>query len=70
MMLTESELRNLTGRRQKTCQVQVLRFMGIEHKIRPDGSVAVLAAHVEQLFGVKEPGQRKVKNAEPNWSAI
>ena len=70
MWLNQTEIVELTGRRQKSCQVDVLRFMGIEHKIRPNGSVAVLKAHVEQSFGMREPNQKKAKIAEPNWSAI
>jgi len=70
MMLTESDLRNLTGRRKKSCQIKALRFMGIEHKIRPDGSVAVLKAHIDQSFGVRTPKQKQAKLIEPNWAAI
>jgi hypothetical protein len=70
MWLNQIEIAELTGRRQKASQIGVLRFMGIEHKIRPDGSVAVLKAHVEQSFGVRAPNQKKAKIAEPNWSAI
>jgi hypothetical protein len=44
--------------------------MGIEHKIRPDGSVAVLKAHIDQSFGVRTPKQKQAKLIEPNWAAI
>lgn len=50
-LLTAAEVRALTGRIQRSAQVVALRFMGIEHRVRPDGSVAVLRSHVEQLFG-------------------
>lgn len=69
MILTHTELVELTGRRVKSAQVRVLRFMGIEHKIRPDGSVAVLRAHVEQVLGVHAQSLKRVE-AEPNWGAI
>ena len=49
-LLTAVELRELTGRVRRSAQVLALRFMGIEHHVRPDGSVAVLRSHVEQLF--------------------
>jgi hypothetical protein len=45
-----------------------LRFMGIEHRIRPDGTVAVLKAHVEQSLGLKSGST--IKESEPDWSAI
>ncbi|CAB4132953.1 Domain of unknown function DUF4224 [uncultured Caudovirales phage] len=69
MILSDEELRDLTGRSRKASQVQVLRFMGIEHKVRPDGSVAVLKAHVEQVLGAYVQA-RKVVEVEPNWGAI
>ena len=69
MILSDEELRDLTGRSRKASQVQVLRFMGIEHKVRPDGSVAVLKAHVEQVLGAYIQ-TRKVVEVEPNWGAI
>ncbi len=69
MFLTASELRELTGRIQKHAQAEALRHMGIEHKLRPDGSVAVLRAHVEQSLGLNEAVQN-MKIIEPNWSAL
>lgn len=69
MILTNTELRELTGRRVKSAQVRVLRFMGIEHKIRPDGSVVVLRAHVDQIMGASDGARRQVE-VEPNWSAM
>ena len=48
MFLTKEELQELTGRTRRDAQVAALRSMGIEHRIRPDGSPAVLRAHVEQ----------------------
>lgn len=69
MILSDLELRGLTGRRQKASQIQTLRFMGIEHKVRPDGSVVVLKAHVEQSLGLRED-RKAIKEFEPNWGAI
>jgi len=69
MLLTEQQVAELTGRTRRSAQVRVLRYMAIEHKIRPDGSVAVLRAHVDKLLGgqifdvVKKP-------SEPDWSAV
>jgi hypothetical protein len=50
-LLTPTEVRELTGRIRRGAQVLALRTMGIEHRVRPDGSVAILRSHVEQLFG-------------------
>ena len=69
MILSETELRDLTGRRQKSCQMQALRFMGIEHKVRPNGSIVVLKAHVERMLGLVDD-TKVTKETEPNWSAM
>ncbi len=68
LTLSEKELRELTQRQKYTAQVKVLRAMGIEHRIRPDGTVAVLRSHLESLMG----GARKTRKEtewQPNWSA-
>ena len=69
MFLTAAELRELTGRIQKNAQAEALRHMWIEHKLRPDGSVAVLRAHVERSLGLNE-AVKNMKTIEPNWSAL
>lgn len=69
MFLDRDELIHLTGRVRKDAQVRVLRFMGIEHKVRPDGSVAVLRLHVEQSLGCQMTGDTKPE-IEPNWGAL
>jgi hypothetical protein len=61
MFLTEDELTELTGKRQNAARVRVLNSMGVQHKIRPDGSVAVLRSHVERLFG------EKTANSKMEW---
>lgn len=68
MILSDEELAAFTKRRRKDAQLRVLRFMGIEHKIRPDGSLVVLRAHVErEMGGVVEPRAREF---EPDWSGM
>lgn len=69
MFLDKDELVHLTGRVRKDAQVRVLRFMGIEHKVRPDGSVAVLRLHVEQSLGGQMTADTKPE-IEPNWGAL
>jgi hypothetical protein len=69
MFLTREEIHALTTRVQYSAQIKALRAMGIEHRVRPDGSLAVLRSHIEQLFG----GMSKTRNdpvKEPNWGAL
>ena len=40
-ILSPEELKQLTQKKQSTSQREVLNFMGIDHRIRPDGSVVV-----------------------------
>ena len=71
MILSQKELIELTGRTRKNAQVRALRFMGIEHRPRPDGSVAVSRSHVEHtLSGQPDDKLAKKSSVEPNWSAI
>ncbi len=69
MFLTPDEIHALTGKKFRSAQSDALRFMGIEHKIRPDGSIAVLKSHIEKEFGGTEKTKSEPK-IEPNWSAI
>lgn len=68
MLLNDDELEQLTKRKRRDAQRRVLVALGIEHKVRPDGSLVVLAAHVEKLLGGARRG--KVENDEPDWDAI
>jgi hypothetical protein len=70
MFLDSDELRELTCRMQHAAQARVLRGMGIEHKARPDGTIAVLRAHVEQALGGAPTASRKKTAPEPNWGAM
>lgn len=69
MFLDRDELIHLTGRTRKDAQVRVLRFMGIEHRLRPDGSVAVLRSHVEKSLG-GESVEIAEREYEPDWSVF
>ncbi len=69
MFLTDAEICELTQRTQHSAQIRVLCFFGIAHKQRPDGSVAVLRAHVEKEFGhgvVSTPRRKTV----PDFSMV
>ena len=69
MILTPDELAALTGRVRRDAQVRALRFMGIDHKVRPDGTVAVLRSHAEKVLGGEAPSS-KVKRTEPDFSMV
>ncbi len=71
IVLTKDEVEALTGRHRKDAQIKALRYMGIEHRIRPDGTVAVLKAHIEQILGASSPATRqRTTRSEPNWAAL
>jgi Domain of unknown function (DUF4224) len=70
IVLTQDEVEALTGRHRKDAQVKALRFMGIEHRVRPDGSIAVLKAHIELVLGgIAQPSTRQHRT-QPNWAAL
>jgi len=69
-LLTPAEVRELTGRVRRSTQAQTLRSMGIEHRIRPDGSIVVLRAHVERVLSGEIHLKSRNTESEPNWSAM
>lgn len=71
LFLTRQELTELTGRMTKNAQRTVLNYMGIEYRVRPDGTLVVLRAHVERVLGGESKDDVAAhKPAEPNWSAM
>lgn len=70
MFLDSDEIRQLTKRIQRAAQAKVLSAMGIQHKRRPDGSVAVLRALVEKEFGLRGEKKSKADSYQPNWDAV
>lgn len=70
MFLSADEISSMTGRVQRAAQVKVLRFMGVEHRVRPDGTIAVMRAHVEKVFGAAPAASRKTAPKEPDWAAL
>jgi hypothetical protein len=66
LTLSDSELENLTRKTRPSAQVRALRGMGIEHRQRPDGSVAVDRSHYEEVMCGKKH-RKPVKRFEINW---
>lgn len=69
MLLSADELYQLTKRQRSSAQARVLRFMGIEYRQRPNGTLAVSRAHVDAMLGGVPKGESGRK-AEPDWSAV
>lgn len=69
MILSESQLYELTKKKHCSAQVSVLKAIGIDHKVRPDGSVVVSKVHVEQVLGVVVKNTIP-KQIEPDWTSI
>lgn len=70
LFLDTEEVQALTKRSVRPAQVRVLKAMGIEHRVRPDGSVAILRAHISKVFDGNPEITRQTKQAVPNWDAI
>lgn len=71
IFLDIEEIQQLTDRVRSPAQLRVLKALGIEHKVRPDGSIVILRAHIAKVFdGNEATTSRRTKQAEPNWEAI
>jgi hypothetical protein len=66
LCLTDSELSQLTGKTRPSAQLRALRFMAIDHKRRPDGSIVVLRSEIEAPCG--DNAANPVKRTAPNWN--
>lgn len=72
MFLTPEELVELTHAKRRDTQIRALHMMGIEYKLRPNGTPAVLCSHVEKVFGgiQTEKPTALPERWEPNWAAL
>jgi hypothetical protein len=69
IFLTKEELAELTGRHYTHAQRTALNAMGIEYKLRPNNTLAVLRGHIEKVFdGI--PAAHQAKEITPNWDAL
>jgi hypothetical protein len=69
LFLSDDELIGLTNRRMRTAQVKALRGMGIQHKLRPDGSPVILRSHIEKILCGTNREQARIE-IQPDWSTI
>ena len=70
MFLSRAEIADLTRKQHRDAQVRVLRAMGVEHRVRPDGSVAIARAHIERIFGVSAASGVPRKKTVPDFSKV
>lgn len=59
--LTTDQLRELTDKVRPSAQARALDFMGIFYRKRPDGSLAVLSAHVEAPGMARPPREPSLR---------
>jgi hypothetical protein len=67
--LDDAQLRKLTGRKRSDAQRRQLTAMGIVHRVRGDGTLAVLQEHVADLMGGASRARVNTPT-EPNWGAL
>jgi hypothetical protein len=65
--LNSDELYELTHKKRPKAQIRALRDLGIDHKIRADGTPLVLRSAVEP---VGDPKRQAANDNEPNWDAL
>lgn len=71
MFLTGEELAQLTGKKRRSAQVEALRMMGIEHKVRPDGMPVVSRHHIEDILdGRIQTGIESKRDVQPDFGAM
>lgn len=68
MFLNETEIKALTNRTRSKAQQRQLNTMGIQYRVRADGSLVVLSAHVDKLLGGNVESSKRVR--EPKWEAL
>lgn len=68
--LIPEEVVALTNCKVHSAQIRALKTMGIEHRVRPDGTVAILRNHITKVFDGVPDSQTKQKIVTPNWEAM
>jgi hypothetical protein len=65
--LTEKELIEITGKKRSSSQINILRKLGFEIKVRPDGKPILCREHYLRMMGVVEHNQLE---QEPNFDFL
>jgi len=68
IFLTRDELKGVTGRTQRAAQIRALCDMGIDFKIRPDGSPLVSRLAYERALGGFDIKSAKIET--PDLSSL
>lgn len=68
VVLTDVELRQVTGLSRYRAQARALARMGISYRLRPDGFPLVSRVHFEEIMGTEHSRARP--EPKPNWSAL
>lgn len=71
--LSPDEIRSLTGKTWRASQIHELKYMGILHRVRSDGSIAVMRKHIEDSLR-RSPDENHQKSSrrktQPNFEAL
>lgn len=70
LFLDDTQIFDLTKRYRHSAQAKVLRFLGIIHDIRPDGSIVVLKEHVDKKYGGGSDTAKPSKRTRPNMESV
>lgn len=70
LVLSDTEIVELTRKRRPSAQVRALRHLGIDHKQRADGSILVARSHFEDLHKATSSSKMLPKRTEPDWSKV
>lgn len=65
--LSAEELYELTHKKMPSAQIRELRYLGIDFKVRGDGTPLVLRATIEGVAGQNKPAANEI---EPDWDAM
>lgn len=69
MILEDAEVAKVTGKVRPSAQKKALAKMGIPFRVRPDGSLLVIADDL-RMTAAPAPARRPRKGAtEPDWDA-
>jgi hypothetical protein len=67
LCLTEAEVSQLSGKKRPSAQLKALRFMAIDHKRRPDGSIVILRSQLGVSCIDGAAAIKATQRTQPNW---